>query len=217
MKRAVIFFLVLVTATCAFGEELSPAEAKAFFEQIRSEREELPSVVKNFREEKHLAITEKPVVTEGKIWFQAPDHFRKETRDAGVSFSDGQFLWVHDPGMGFVERYDLSRPGTVRDSLRCILSAVMLRDMEKYFTWTVERTDTGHVVHLQPRRGPLRRSVEKIRVDLNRENRVTRMEIWHSGGDRTVTDYWDEKSVPPDEKRFRPDFPPGTRVVDIRM
>jgi len=80
--------------TALSAQPLAPADLKSLMDQIRQKRAAAPQVQADFREEKTMKMMNKPVASSGKVWFQAPNKFRREVRgnSPSVTISNGQQL-----------------------------------------------------------------------------------------------------------------------------
>src|SRR5689334_1168915 len=98
-------------ATFAAAEPLSPADLKALLGRIREKRAAAPQVHADFQEQKTIRMMNKPVVSSGQVWFQAPNKFRREVKgnSPSLTVSDGQQLWIYYPKFSSAEHYTLGR------------------------------------------------------------------------------------------------------------
>jgi len=51
---------------------------KSLLARIREKRAAAPQVQADFQEQKNIHLLNKPISGSGKIWFQAPNKFRRE-------------------------------------------------------------------------------------------------------------------------------------------
>ena len=65
-------------APLASADPLSPADLKALLGRIREKRAAAPQMQADFQEEKNVQMLNKPITSSGKVWFQAPNKFRRE-------------------------------------------------------------------------------------------------------------------------------------------
>jgi outer membrane lipoprotein-sorting protein len=95
---AAIFIFVLL-ATLAQADPLSPGDLKDLLGKIRERRAASPHVQADFQEERAIRLMNKPIVSAGKVWFKAPNKFRREVKgnSPSVTVSDGQQLWIYYP------------------------------------------------------------------------------------------------------------------------
>ena len=73
---------VFASIPAVFADPLSPAEIKSLLAQIREKRAAEPQVEADFHEEKVIRLMNKPIVSSGKVSFQAPNKFRREVKAA---------------------------------------------------------------------------------------------------------------------------------------
>src|SRR5437870_2053264 len=97
-------WLIVTVAFCALrstfaAAELSPPERAALLQQLRELHAKQPSLQADFVEQKITRLLNKPITSEGTVWFQAPDKFRREVRGANpsITVSNGKTLWIYYP------------------------------------------------------------------------------------------------------------------------
>ena len=64
----------------AQAEPVSPADLKSLLAQIQDKRGAMPQMQADFQEEKFIHLMTKPIMSAGKVWFQAPGKFRREVK-----------------------------------------------------------------------------------------------------------------------------------------
>src|SRR2546423_14065337 len=91
--------LWLLTCGIVQADPLSQTDLKNLLAKIRERRATSPHVQADFQEEKAIHLMNKPIVSSGKVWFQAPNRFRREVKgnSPSVTVSDGQQLWIYYP------------------------------------------------------------------------------------------------------------------------
>ncbi|MGZ5023577.1 MAG: LolA family protein, partial [Chthoniobacterales bacterium] len=112
MSKAFLFlFLFSLGLGLASAEPLAPNDLKALLARIREKRAGAPQVHADFKEEKTIRMMNKPVTSLGKVWFQAPNKFKREVtgNSPSVTVSDGQTLWIYYPKFQSAERYSLGK------------------------------------------------------------------------------------------------------------
>ncbi|MGZ4983686.1 MAG: LolA family protein, partial [Chthoniobacterales bacterium] len=104
-------FLFSLGLGLASAEPLAPNDLKALLARIREKRAGAPQVHADFQEEKTIRMMNKPVTSLGKVWFQAPNKFKREVtgNSPSVTVSDGQTLWIYYPKFQSAERYSLGK------------------------------------------------------------------------------------------------------------
>src|SRR5947209_19419910 len=73
-----------LTASLAQAQSLNPTEIKGLLARIREHRASAPDVHASFQEQKTIHLMNKPVVSSGKIWFHAPNKFRRRSEERRV-------------------------------------------------------------------------------------------------------------------------------------
>jgi outer membrane lipoprotein carrier protein len=213
-------FLSLVLAvflanTAAAQQQLSPAEVKSLLQEIRQKRAAAPQVQADFREEKTMKLMNKPVVSSGKVWFQAPNKFRREVRGSSpsVTVSDGQTLWIHYPKFQSAEQYTLGKRSPLDAGIAAITASLNLEGVENSYNITAVREGNGYVLTLLPRSGATKKLLQQFTIRLNQGLQVERTEMLQPNGDRIVTTYSNESRAAIDPGTFQFTPPPGTKVT----
>src|SRR5437868_3630410 len=121
----VVCNLLLVVAA-AQAEPLSPAGVKDLLARIRERRAAAPHVQGDFQEEKVIRLMNKPIVSAGNVWFQAPDKFRREVKgnSPSITVSDGRQLWIYYPNFKSAEHYSLGKSSPLDSTVAAINSAL---------------------------------------------------------------------------------------------
>src|SRR5206468_12483459 len=68
--------LFCIVACVANAEQLSDADLKNLLARIR----EHPVTRADFQEQRVIRLMKKPIVNSGRVWFQAPNKFRREVK-----------------------------------------------------------------------------------------------------------------------------------------
>ena len=210
---ATIAFILM--ASLVKAEPLSPAEVKNLLAHIRQERAAAPQVQADFQEEKFIHLMTKPIMSAGKVWFQAPDKFRREVKgnSPSVTVSDGQQLWIYYPNFKSAEHYSLGKRSPLDATIAALLAGLNLQDLESNYHVTASKIDNGHQLDLVPRRPSLKRFFQRLSIQINAESRAQRTEMLQPNGDRIVTTYSNHVigPIPPSTFEFMP--PPGTEIT----
>lgn len=210
---AAISLLLLVSA--AKAEPLAPNDVKALLSRIREKRATAPQVQADFQEEKTIKMMNKPVVSAGKVWFQAPNKFRREIRGnaPSVTVSDGAQLWIHYPKFQSAENYTLGKRSPLDAGIAAITASLNLQGVEDTYNITASREGTGYVLQLAPRTPSLKKMLERFTIRLDDDLQVDRTEMFQPNGDRIVTNYSNESRAPIDPGTFQFTPPAGTKVT----
>src|ERR1051325_507862 len=164
-------FALLGLASFAHGEPLSQEQIKDLLARIRTARAAAPSMEADFREEKTLRLLNKPIVSSGKMWFQAPDKFRREVRGnaPSLTISNGRELWIYYPNFKSAERYSLGKRSPVDAAIATINTALNLDNVENSFSVNGAKIDNHYELTLTPRAASMKRLFQKFTLGLNQE------------------------------------------------
>jgi outer membrane lipoprotein carrier protein len=215
-KRLLLFLvIVLVIAPIAGAEPLAPNDVKALIERIRQKRAAAPQVQAEFQEEKTMRMMNKPVVSSGKVWFQAPNKFRREVRGNAPSttVSDGQQLWIYYPKFQSAEQYSLGKRGPLDAGIAAITASLNLEGVENTYSISGSREGNAHVLELLPKSPSVKRMLQRFVIQFNEALQVERTEMLQPNGDRIVTTYSNESRAAIDPGTFNFTPPAGTNVT----
>ena len=73
-------FLIALAVMAVQAEPLSSADVKNLLGRIRDRRATTPNLQADFQEERKVHLLDEPIASSGKVWFQAPNKFRRETK-----------------------------------------------------------------------------------------------------------------------------------------
>jgi outer membrane lipoprotein carrier protein len=207
--------LALVFFQSARAETLSPPDVKNLLERIRERRAAAPHVQADFQEEKVIRLMNKPIVSSGKVWFEAPNKFRREVKgnSPSITVSDGQQLWIYYPNFKSAERYSLGKRSPVDAGIAAITAALNLENLETSYHITATKTDKGYELELTPRHPSLKKIFQKFRLRLNEDLLVDRTEMLQPNGDRIVTVYSNQTRAPIPASTFEFTPPSGTEIT----
>lgn len=212
-----LFLLLLLSSlgAIASAEPLAPPDVKALLGRIREKRAAAPQVQADFQEEKTLRMMNKPVVNSGKVWFQAPDKFRREVRGntPSVTVSDGELLWIHYPKFQAAEKYALGKRSPLDAGIAAITASLNLQGVEDSYQITGSREGPGYALELTPRAPSLKKMLQRFRIQLNEALQVERTEMFQPNGDRIVTSYSNESRALIDSGMFQFTPPAGTNIT----
>ena len=194
---------------------LSPADLKSLLAQIRDKRGAAPQMQADFQEEKFIHLMTKPIMSAGKVWFQAPDKFRREVKgnSPSATVSDGQQLWIYYPNFKSAEHYSLGKRSPLDATIATLLAGLNLQNVESNYHVTASKINNGYQLDLVPRRTSLKRFFQRLSIQINAESRAQRTEMLQANGDRIVTTYSNHGTgpIPPSTFEFTP--PPGTEIT----
>src|SRR5438034_3000968 len=204
-----LFFCVV--ACVANAEQLSDTDLKNLLARIR----ENPITRADFHEQRVIRLMNKPIVNSGRVWFQAPNKFRREVKgnSPSLTVSDGHQLWIYYPNFKSAERYPLGKRSPLDSTVAAINSALNLENIENTFQITAAKIDKGYELALIPRTASMKRVFQKLELHINDQLRAERTEMFLPNGDRILTSYSNQTRapVPPSTFEFKP--PPGTDIT----
>lgn len=211
---------IVLLVSCLFGatlhaQTLPPPQVKALLEQIRAKRSATPQVQADFAEEKKVHLMNQPIKSAGKVWFAAPDKFRREVsgNSPSVTVSDGRQLWIYYPKFKSAEHYSLGKHSPLDAGIAAITAALNLENVEKSYHISASKLADGYQLELVPRNPSLKRLLTTFTIRLNQNLEVQRTAMAQPNGDQIVTDYSHESraQIPPSTFEFTP--PAGTNVT----
>jgi outer membrane lipoprotein-sorting protein len=205
--------LLLSAVSPLQSQELPPTEVEAFLARL-AEKRGSSGMQANFREERRLALMEKPVIETGTVSFLPPDMFRREVNGGSLTVCNGDTLWIFYPQFREVEKYALSSLRPLRESIAAMTSGFGLQDLGKNYKVQAWQTADGYRIKLHPKTSSLRKAITEIQVDISARLYARRVEIFGAEGDRTTITFSGERKIElsPEDFRFQP--PAGVRVSE---
>jgi outer membrane lipoprotein-sorting protein len=205
--------VLLFALSTVDAQELSAKEVDALLSQL-AERRGDSAMQANFREERRLALMEKPVSESGTVSFLPPDMFRRQVDGGSLTVCDGDTLWIFYPQFGEAEKYTLSSHRPLRESVSAMTSGLGLQNLARDYTIQAWRIPGGYRIKLNPKTSSLRKAVAEIRVEISDQLFAKRLDIIGAEGDRTAITFSNERRVDlsPESFRFQP--PEGVRVSE---
>jgi outer membrane lipoprotein carrier protein len=202
-------------ATIAQADPLSPADVKALLARIREKRAAAPQMQADFQEEKIVHLLNKPISGSGKVWFQAPNKFRREVKgnSPSITVSDGQQLWIYYPKFKSAEHYSLGKRSPLDAGIAALTAGLNLENVEDTYHISASKQNDGYRLNLTPRSPSMKRFLKSFSLAINNDLQVQRTEMLQPNGDRIVTAYSNETRmpIPPSTFEFIP--PPGTDIT----
>ncbi len=216
MRKIAPFLLTLILfAPIIRAQSLSEADIKNLLARIAERRATSPDVRADFQEQKEMHLLNKPIVSSGKIWFRAPNKFRREVtgNSPSVTVSNGRDLWIYYPNFKSAEHYSLGKRSPVDAAIAAINAALNLENVESTFRITGAKIDNGYALQLLPRSLSMKRTFQKFDLRLNNDLVAERTEMTQPNGDQIVTTYSNQTraAVPTATFEFTP--PSGTAIT----
>ena len=226
MKISPLLLLMLLLSASAHAQSMSEADIKNLLARIAERRASSPDVRADFQEQKTMRLMTKPIVSSGKIWFHAPNKFRREVsgNSPSVTVSNGRDLWIYYSNFKSAEHYPLGKRSPVDAAIAAINTALNLENVEKTFQISGAKIDppspgsgvagNGYSLQLLPRSTSMKRMFQKFDLRLNNDLIAERTEMTQPNGDRVVTIYSNQTraTIPAATFEFTP--PPGTEITN---
>jgi outer membrane lipoprotein-sorting protein len=214
-KISPLLLALFLIATNAQAQSFSEAEIKNLLARIAERRATAPDVRADFQEQKTLHLMKQPIASSGKIWFHAPNKFRREVtgNSPSVTVSNGRDLWIYYSNFKSAEHYSLGKHSPADAAIAAINTALNLENVERTFHVTGAKIENGYALELLPRSPSMKRIFQKFDLQLNGDLVAERTEMTQPNGDRVVTTYSNQTraAIPPSTFEFTP--PPGTEIT----
>ena len=214
-KLTLLFLFLFLALGFLQAEPLAPNDVKVLLDRIREKRAAAPQVQANFQEEKNVHLMNKPISSAGKVWFQAPNKFRREVKgnSPSMTVSDGQQLWIYYPKFQSAEHYSLGKHSPLDAGIAAITAALNLENVESSYHITASKAGGGYQLQLAPRNPSLKRLLRTFNIQMTAGLQAQRTEMVQPNGDRIVTVYSNESRAPIDPATFEFNPPTGTSVT----
>jgi outer membrane lipoprotein-sorting protein len=187
--------LLLGSTVSIAAAETTPAAAECQSElrRLLARFSSIPGLSARFREEKHIALLIRPIVSQGSVYFAAPKRFARH-----VDQPEKSRLVIDQSELRIVDasgKHSISLES--QPILRIIVGTFVQvlsgdrRALERSYRIAFKGTATGEwSMTLNPKKEVLSRVLKEVRVQ-GREAIVERLEIRETNGDRTVTTFFD--------------------------
>src|SRR5947207_15483760 len=184
-------FLIALAVLSVRAESLSSTDVKNLLGRIRDRRATTPNLQADFQEERKVHLLDEPITSSGKVWFQAPNKFRRETKGnaPSITVSDGQQLWIYYPNFKSAEHYSLARRSPLDAAISAITTALNLENVEHTFHIAGEKAERGYDLELTPRNPSMKRIFQKLLLHMSDDLFAERTDMLQPNGDQIVTTY----------------------------
>ena len=202
--------------TPAHSQPLDKASTQALVEKISAKRKSHPFLQADYREEKSGGLLARPSVTSGKMWYAAPNKFRKESRGVGkesVIVSNGELLWMYYPGFQEAERYDLKKQKFISQGIATFTTGLDFEQVDRDFTVSGDETTGGYTIRLAPKRANVSRMLTQLTVYFDKALELKTVETFSPRGEKIKTDLSNLKTEPVSETTFDFSPPAGVNVT----
>lgn len=183
---------VLLPLLAAWALQTAPATptepASRELTELRQSLAQTKKVSARFKQTRHWAALQDALVTQGTFQYQKGGKlvWRTEPPSESELVIEGKTATIRYPALNTTERIDFaSEPGMARvfDSIAAVVEADLDR-LQPLFELSVEKKAPVSLL-LTPRTKELASVVERIRLEFDKELRLTRVLLEESGGDRT--------------------------------
>ena len=192
MGRVLLACLSLIAFTASANcQTLSPNETKKFLARFHEKLVASPGLEADFQEEKTSHFLNKPLLSTGKVWFQAPNKFRREMKGGAqtVAVSNGRDFWIHFPARKSTQHFTLGKNSPVDAALSAMMTALNLENVENTYQVSASKVDGRYELDLSPRTPGGRRLFQRFDLRISSDLFVQRTEMLKPNGDRIVTTY----------------------------
>src|SRR2546428_9407640 len=190
-KISPLLLALIFLGSIARAQSLSEADVKNLLARIAERRASAPDVRADFHEQKTMHLLNRPIVSSGKIWFHAPNKFRREFtgNSPSVTVSNGRDLWIYYPNFKSAEHYSLGKRSPVDAAISAVNTVLNLENVENTFQIGGNKIDNEYELQLLPRSPSMKRVFQKFNLRLNQDLFVERTEMLQPNGDRLATTY----------------------------
>ena len=209
-------FSLVALAMSGNGQTLTPGEIKKLLARVHEKRVASPNVQADFQEEKASHFLNKPLISTGKVWFQAPNKFRREMKGAAqtVAVSNGHDFWIYFPNTKSTQHFTLGKNSPVDAAISAMTTALNLENVESTFQISGAKADHGYELQLLPRGPSVKRIFQRFTLRLSNDLFVQRTEMLKPNGDKIVTIYSNQSRTPIPASTFEFAPPTGTEVTN---
>lgn len=208
---------------CLFGllcslvqaQSLDEAGTKALVEKIAAKRQAKPFIQADYREEKSGGILSRPAISTGKLWYSAPNKFRKESKGAGresIIVSNGNLLWMFYPAFQEAERYDLKKQKFLNQGIAAFTTGLDFAQVERDFTVSAEESGDGFTLRLTPKKSAISRMLTQLTVRFSKNLELQFVETSSPRGEKILTNLSNLSAAQIPDTLFEFMPPPGATI-----
>jgi outer membrane lipoprotein-sorting protein len=217
-SRRSALFLLCLSLLCrlpARAAELETADRATLLQQLRDVHAKQPDFEATFTEQRTSHLLNKPVTSEGSVYFSVPDKFRREVRTPSPSttVSDGHTMWIYYPAFNEVELYTLGQRSFFDESLAALTAGLNFEHLDEYYNFRAYRDAGSYRLELTPKKPSLRRVVEQLTLYLTNDYLPARTEITLPKGDHLSTVYHNARRPVLSPSLFEFSPPPGAHIT----
>jgi outer membrane lipoprotein-sorting protein len=218
MMRAILLtcLSLIILPALANGQTLSPGEIKKLLARVHEKRVASPNVQADFQELKASHFLTKPLMSTGKVWYQAPNKFRREMKGSSqtVAVSNGHDFWIYFPNKKSTQHFTLGRNSPVDAALSAMSTALSLENVESSYQISGTKVDRGYQLQLLPRTEAGKRIVQRFDLRLSSDLFVEQTEMVKPNGDKIDTTYSNQSRAVIPASTFEVTPPAGAEITN---
>ena len=197
----------------ARGQELDAPARATLLEQLREVHAKDPGFQAAFTEERSSHLLNKPVTSQGVVYFSVPDKLRLEVHapSPSTTVSDGHTMWIFYPAFNEVEMYSLGERSVF--DVAALTAGLNFEHIDEYYNFRAYHEAGGYRLVLAPKKPSLRRMVEELTLWLNGDFLPERTEITLPKGDHLTYVYHDPRRPVLAASLFEFSPPPGAHIT----
>jgi len=203
-----LVFLSLLGTGALRAQKLEPAGIDALLQKLQERQNATPGVSADFIEVRKSRVLTEPMTSSGELQFMPPGSFRREIIGArpSTTVSNGRELWIYYPKFKEAEKYVIGAGLPVDDAVQALLAGMNFEAARKAYNISVEQSDKGYLLELQPRTSRLKRMFKTMSLTLDENLDVVRSEVELHRGDQVTTTFQNIKrgAIPAARFDFRP-------------
>ncbi len=211
----IVLFLGLLALPALRAADLTPAETTQLLERLQEHRAKNPSLTADFTEEKTTHLLAKPLVSQGSLSFQAPNHFRRELRGSHPStmVNNGQKLWIYYPSFNAAELYTLGQRAFFDNAIEALTAGLNFQHVAEFYRCTAAHEADGYRLVLLPKSSDVRRILKELTVWVDEDLKIQKTVALLPKDDQVITTYHNQHAVPVPASTFEFTPPAGATVT----
>ncbi|MGZ4777580.1 MAG: LolA family protein [Thermoanaerobaculia bacterium] len=211
----------LVTPLSAAPKKPVPVSIEDVVRKVQDQQKKTRTLEATFRQEKELALLEKPEVSTGTFVFSKPNNVLwnyDAPKRVTMLISNG-VLTTYYPDLNKAESVDVKR---FEDRIFKYMGATgAIDELSRYFnfTFTDNAANPAYMLDLTPKSRVVARRVQRIKLWIDKQSYLTsKIEYVEGDGDTTRYEFTNIRiNQPVEQSRFTLNLPPGVRVEQMNL
>ena len=207
--------LLLCASPASAETELTAPQKTELLTQMEQLRNKYPAIKSEFVEEKTTPLLNHPVITQGLIYFQYPNKFRRDItgKNPSTTVCNGKILWIYYPNFNEVEQYALGEHKVFDDSISAITAGLSFQQLEQNYQFRAWRDDKSIKLELIPKKPNIRRLVEVLTLWMTPDFMAYKSQAILPKGGMVQTRYSNSSRAPLPSSTFEFTPPAGATVT----